>query len=429
MWRNVKEFVWNNRAKIAATAVVAVGVTLYATYTTSSRPVYVRESSQNNKNEKNSIKPSMMRSRLLLRLRKMFEVNALKIFPTLNVCINKIVDIDSALRAIREFRKLKKENSDSLEYTENNNPEAGNDDDKESFLWEELKIQAFTILYVTAYMLSVTCVLLRIQLHLLGRYTKKKDISSTNAFNTSADNSYDSINFEALIRNTYEYLLDAGLSNFAGKVRIAVVDNVRNWVPNGKKAKRLTFAELYEMNKSIRATIETDMALLVKSMIIPDDSAPDTSRSLFMGGEISSVHTIQNQTWDIVESPMFIVVLNEVLETCFTHIFDSLQRDVFSSDESDSLDSRMTANSIYLASLLPQLSLIASRMLPQDNISNTLREISSGIALDSFCVAITDSYFDGEISNDNVKGSSGSKDGWSLFSLFDSSSFNNNDEV
>ena len=423
MWRNVKEFVWNNRAKIAATAVVAVGVTLYATYTTSNKPVYARGSSQDNKNEKNTIKPSMMRSRLLLRLRKMFEVNALKIFPTLNVCINKIVDIDSALRAIREFRKHKKDNADGLAYTENNNPEAGNDDDKESFLWEELKIQAFTILYVTAYMLSITCVLLRIQLHLFGRYTKKKDISSINAFNTNSDNNYDSINFDVLMRNTYEYLLHTGLSNFAAKVRSVVMDNIRNWVPNGKSAKRLTFAELYEMNKSIRATIETDMALLVTSMIIPDDSLLDTSRSIFMGSDMLPMHNIQNQTWDIVESPMFIVVLNEVLETCFTHIFDSLQRDVFSSDESDLLDVRMTTNSIYLASLLPQLSLIASRMLPQDNISNTLKEISNGIALDSFCVAITDSYFDNEVNSDNVNSSS--KDGWSLLSLFSSSNFDN----
>ncbi len=426
MWRNVKEFVWNNRAKITATAVVAVGVTLYATYTTSNKPVYARGSSQDNNNiEKNTIKPSMMRSRLLLRLRKMFEVNALKIFPTLNVCINKIVDIDSALKAIREFRKHKKDTADGLVYTENNNPEAGNDDDKESFLWEELKIQAFTVLYVTAYMLSITCVLLRIQLHLLGRYTKRKDITSTNAFNTNGDNNYDSINFEALMRNTYEYLLDTGLSNFAAKVRSAVVDNVRNWVPNGKSAKRLTFAELYEMNKSIRVTIETDMALLVRSLIIPDESALDTSRSLFMGSDMLPMHNIQNQTWDIVESPMFIVVLNEVLETCFTHIFDSLQRDVFSSDDSDLLDTRMMSNSIYLASLLPQLSLIASRMLPQDNISNTLKEISNGIALDSFCVAITDSYFDSEVNSDNVKSSS--KDGWSLFSLFSSSNFDNNE--
>lgn len=411
MWRNVKEFVWNNRAKIAATAVVAIGVTLYTTYTASNRPVYVRQGSQEgNKNEKNTIKPSMMRSRLLLRLRKMFEHNALKIFPTLNVCINKIVDIDSALRAIREFRKLKKDNTDGSVYTENN-PEAGNDD-KESFLWEELKIQAFTVLYVTAYMLSITCVLLRIQLHLLGRYTRKKDITSNNE-------NYDTINFESLIRNTYEYLLHTGLSNFAARVRNAVIENVRDWIPNGKAAKRLTFAELYEMNKNIRATLETDMALLVKSMIIPDETVLETNRSLFMGSEMLPIHNLQNQTWDIVESPMFVVVLNEVLETCFTHVFDSLQRDVFSSDDSDLPDLRQTTNSIYLASLLPQFSLIASRMLPQDSISNTIKEISNGIALDSFCVAITDSYFDSEINNDNFNGDS--SDGWSLFSMFSSS--------
>jgi hypothetical protein len=249
-------------------------------------------------------------------------------------------------------------------------------------------------------------------LHLLGRYTRKKDITSNNE-------NYDTINFESLIRNTYEYLLHTGLSNFAARVRNAVIENVRDWIPNGKAAKRLTFAELYEMNKNIRASLETDMALLVKSLIIPDETVLDTNRSLFMGSEMLPIHNLQNQTWDIVESPMFVVVLNEVLETCFTHVFDSLQRDVFSSDDSDLPDLRHTTNSIYLASLLPQFSLIASRMLPQDSISNTIKEISNGIALDSFCVAITDSYFDSEINNDNFNGDS--SDGWSLFSMFSSS--------
>jgi hypothetical protein len=87
---------------------------------------------------------------------------------------------------------------------------------------------------------------------------------------------------------------------------------------------------------------------------------------------------------------MFVAAYSEALDAAFRVVFESLRRNVFTSDNPASHDALRT---LPLASLLPQIKAIAARLLPASLdtvVSPEVRDISSGPCLDSFCIAVFD---------------------------------------
>jgi hypothetical protein len=105
------------------------------------------------------------------------------------------------------------------------------------------------------------------------------------------------------------------------------------------------------------------------------------------------------QIWDIVESPVFMVVYGETLDTSYRLCYDYLRKFIFQHDPSTAspgFEGVSTAHlkSPPLASILPQLKSISIRFVPDSShdlpLSNDIRNISSGPLLDSLCINIFD---------------------------------------
>ncbi len=89
---------------------------------------------------------------------------------------------------------------------------------------------------------------------------------------------------------------------------------------------------------------------------------------------------------------MFARSYAESVDACFRLIFDHLRHSAFMAEAQASVVSP-TLKTLPLASLLPQIKAVATRLLPSSTeqpLGAEIRDISSGPCLESFCVSIFD---------------------------------------
>lgn len=253
MWSTLQcvgGFLNKNRTKIIVASVVAVGVAVYMNY--NSEPEEEAESSTAIENRSPPIRllsetrtnKAANRTRLLLKMKSQFDQTANQFLPTLRVKIVEVVDISGTVRHIKELRR----NATS------------NQEDLEARLWSEIKNASFTMLLVTAYMLSAVCTLLKIQLHILARsleHTLEQE---------DGEMQLNSSKFRALIEGTYRQLFGSGLRTFTDMVKTRVEKDLAGW--SVKEKLHVEFDELHEMLTSVRINLEADMEGMIKTIFI-----------------------------------------------------------------------------------------------------------------------------------------------------------------
>jgi len=337
-----------------------------------------------------------MRSKYMLRIRKQFDSYAKQFLPTLRIKIKEVVDVSSAIRKIKELR---------------NSPEGHGQE--EIMLWEEIKVHSFTMLFVTSYMISAMVVLLRIQLHILARQLRQLNLESnrngssllstplpSSSSSSSSSVHHDELNgldntlgaemFTQLIEGTYQQLFNTGLISLAKLVKQRIANILSEWTISKKL--KVEYDELLETMLTVRRSLEENITELISMIMIPEnsDNINNTTQSYNkLSTYNDTAQQLISQTWDVVESPMFVTVFSEATEICFKRIFDNLKRNIFA-DTSDYSSSGSSLRSPPLASVLPQLKAICSRLLPDDTICPDVKEIYSGPSLDALCVSIFD---------------------------------------
>lgn len=129
------------------------------------------------------------------------------------------------------------------------------------------------------------------------------------------------------------------------------------------------------------------------------------SVSVAQAGTAATVQNLLDQTWDLLESPAFHTVYTEALNRCFQQIHSELYRTIFFPEARSPGQHALRAPP--LASLLPQIKAIATKLLPGESeavgggavganggaaveISEEIRELVSGPYLDAFCMAVFD---------------------------------------
>lgn len=254
MWsalQSIGGFVDRNRTKIIVASVVAVGVTLYLHYSgeleeppkENAELVEDRSTSLRLLSETRTTKAAN-RSRLLLRMRKQFDQTASQFLPTLRIKIVAVVDISGTVKHIKELRRNATSNQEELEVR----------------LWGEIKNASFTMLLVTAYMLSAVCTLLKIQLHILARSLQQT------LEQEDAEVQLNSDMFRALIEGTYKQLFGSGLRTFTDLVKKRVEADLADWTV--KQKLHVEFDELLEVLNTVRINLEADMEGMIKTIFI-----------------------------------------------------------------------------------------------------------------------------------------------------------------
>jgi hypothetical protein len=255
---NVRDYLNKNRSRIAFATIAVIAVSAYYHYTSSSEVKTDEERNADNTDVANSKSKveinniighgmnededdtGVHNTKMLIKIRSQFDTAALHFLPTLRMKIFEIVDIEHTVRKLKDLRSSTIADKTLLE------------DD----LWNELKISAFTMLFVTAYMLSAVCVLIRIQLHVIAKSLLLEAVDLV---------SIDEI-FSSLIEKTFQHVLGAGLATFSSIVRNLIADSLRSWVV--KEKLNVTFQEVMEIIAKMRKLLEADFASLISTMII-----------------------------------------------------------------------------------------------------------------------------------------------------------------
>lgn len=350
------------------------------------------------------------KSRLLMRIRRQFHMACQQFMPTLKAKIIEVVDMTGTVRQIKEIR------SKSI---------SGDSKELEAELWEEIKVSTFTILFVTSYMLCAISTLLKLQLHLLGRFVYKPTTTTREralGTNPSEEPMLDSDMFHELIDGTYKQLFGNGIRTFAVLVKERMTKDLSSWTVSNKLT--VDFSELTHMLASVRRNIEVDVGSVVQMIFIPPGAISTVVEGHSSGNTMSApVQKLLAETWDLLDCPMFCEVYTESVDRCFRIVSDELQRNVFSlgsrvpekdrprSAAASAASPTLPLRTPPLASLLPQIKAIATNLLQpsspppssslynQDNslldgsnsgsvVSSIIKEVSSGPALDSFCVSM-----------------------------------------
>lgn len=403
MIRTVREFASKHRAKLIGALVVGIGGVAW--YMLSSeengngQPLAVRSGAGEGtvKGESRARK----RARILVVVRRQYSSYAMHFLPTLKLKINEVVDVNNAVRKIKEIRS-------------NNGKSSGDSSvDIEARLWNEIKVSSITILFVTVYMESIVCTLLRILLHVVAAYTSERESNGE----LKDVNEVDVEVLEKLISATYSKIYDAGLKNLTQLVRQGVAKEMEDWVVREKMDVR--YDEFIAKLCALRTTFEQDTQSLVNVLSIsPENNDPELlgtssevkpagggkmngngseSPAKKAGGKERSdeiVNELMCRTWDIVDSHVFQSIFNEAVSSAFKHVNQCLRDDVFSADSPTSGGGQRYTNyrTPPLASLLPQMKSIAARMLPDvdKELTAEAKAIADGPILNALCEAILD---------------------------------------
>ena len=396
-----------HRAKVTVAVVLGVGTALWYQYggggSSNTTPIALgsEASMLREEDEEKRLSPAKKRAKILLSVRKQFDNYAKHFLPTLKLKIAAVVDISNAVRKIKEIRA---------------NTQSSDTHDVEARLWDEIKVSSLTVLFITVYMESIVCALLRIQLHVVAAYTLEM------AGSGAVDVDEIGVNLlEKLITSTYTKIYDVGLKNLTQIVREGVAREMQDWVVREKM--NVQYDDLILKLCTLRADFEQDTLSLISALAIsPENNDPElligngdsggngngNGNSSGGGKELTGrnggkkkaggaerseevVNELLCRTWDIVDSHVFQSIFSEAINTSFKHVNLDLRQDTFSAD-SPAAGGANQYRTPPLASLLPQIKAIASRMLPGANegLTSVVKEVAAGPILNALCEAVFD---------------------------------------
>lgn len=395
--RVIRELCWKHRSKIIIGASVAAGVALLYGYSG-----YLLDDDEDTQvvSTKAHVKSidNKKRAEILRRIRKENDTTMKFFLTSLQTKLNEVIDIASLTRQIRALRDNSSEDTSSIEIE----------------LWETLKVSSFTSVFVSIYLLSVVTLLVLVQRHMLA--TRLPSLSQDRNQANMAIESGDILDlFPTIITKSYEHLFNHGIQVFSDNVRNIVQENLKDWSAGNKL--EVDFHELVLMILSIRRSIDADLQLTIKSIIIPEDvsaaEAVDCDEPARKAASDVSTKTatdpadvLLNQTWDVVELPLFRAALKEALDRCFENFFVEMRRSVFAPGNPTG---HAPLRKPPLASLLPPLKTISMRLLDCSKTATSAtssqssnpsersasfsvwKDVANGVLLEELCVGVFDS--------------------------------------
>lgn len=426
-WENTRQFVNRHRAKLIGALVVGIGGLVYYNWSSQKEEDLTREeimvAAESQSSAKKSDVTPTQRSRVLLQVRKQFEVHAMVYLPLLRSSISDVVDISHAVEKIKEMRSgASTESKEGGAYTSADQHQS-EQSAKENKLWEEIKVTSFTSMFVTVYMQSIICALLRIQLHVVASYNMHLDASQEDG--KEADVQLDSQTLDTLVEETFTKLYSAGLKNLTSIIRQGVSREMSGWAVRGN----ITYENLVKKIEILRKNYENDIPNLINALSIsPETQNPElldmegkeggsvqssTNGKAIDGDKNEMVHSLLCRTWDIVDSNLFVAIFTEAVNTSFRHVLNNIRMlkyphapsksmvDFFKGERSyqrDPFDPTMKDDKSQkdgprLAWILPHVKSIALGMLPkatETTLTIEAKEIAAGPVLNTLCEAVFD---------------------------------------
>jgi len=233
--------------------------------------------------------------------------------------------IPESVLAIKELR--------SARAAGNASPEA---EEAEKHLWDTLKVATFSKVVSAIISFNVLHLVLRVQLHLLGRRSFL-DTSKSRAPGQEPLTMDDRGTFLSL---TYNHLLGEGLKGLVTAVDRAATEVLVDCALASKLDCNATFTLLDRIRETVLAEG------LVQFVVPPEQLLNDVA---------PMVQSMLDETWDIVESPAFANALAAALEQSSSVLTEQLRSTVFASSQPPGASDEPSIVAKPLPSLLVQL--------------------------------------------------------------------------
>mmetsp|Transcript_26316 Transcript_26316/g.81961 ORF Transcript_26316/g.81961 Transcript_26316/m.81961 type:complete len:378 (-) Transcript_26316:180-1313(-) len=260
--------------------------------------------------------------------------------PTLRARLASLVDTNAAIKRLKELR-----NDPSYKH-------------KRLEMWEELKASAFVRWVAMLYALTMLNLLLRLQMHVLGRQSllderpgpgEEPELPGAEGGEEGEGAAMNLAERHRLLSLTYEYLLGDGLKTLADAVRGAVAHALQDWTVATQK--KVPFGDFRAVVQDMRAFVEAGGAAdrsagsdpgaeedhldaadgegaaaspLIKFLVHP--------QARTAAAQSAPVRRCLQETWDLAESPFFLCALQESLDRVFELALDSMRGRYFEAD-------------------------------------------------------------------------------------------------
>lgn len=278
--------------------------------------------------------------------------NAMSDFlATLKKSIEYNTDCSDEKKELKKIR-IKKRNIRQQEAQNSNVSESGSYDrqqhvsssidgleKREKALWETIKIQSLTKFLAAVYAHNVLFLALVSQIHILGGRNTIEEDNDTEDINV-----IDNIDkerrkhlavHEVVLKETYQYFFEKGIPLLCGTLQSVIKNsNISQWDMTNVDTMEISLVDFMKALQSIRDTMETEISsekevprLILSSIIQPSsinytqdeqqDEVGDTYNSCTANAEAKF---ILNQTWDILESPVFDKALKDSIQISFQRV-------------------------------------------------------------------------------------------------------------
>lgn len=247
--------------------------------------------------------------------------NALRDFlPTLRRAIENLTDITEETK---KLKKLRSERRDEQRF-------------EEKELWDSIKIKAVTRMITTAYSHSILFLVLTMQVHLLGgrlfvEQIKLQTTSSTIGVDSLASDRMSSYqaSHRLVLTSTYDFFFEKGIGLLLQTVEGAVMTVISDWDVTNPESMYTRFDVLNDAIQRIREIVEGRTRRsprrprsLLRFFLPPEQGAEPTVAD-------DLAQSILDETWDLIESPVFEDAQRETLSTTFDMMRDQSWSKIF----------------------------------------------------------------------------------------------------
>jgi hypothetical protein len=245
--------------------------------------------------------------------------------------------------------------------------------------WDEVKILALTRLFAGIYAFVMMSLVLKIQLHILGRYAYRRKAAKSNDDIDDGDELGTEMQeqFAPFLSATVEYMLGDGLVKLVEHVKNTVENATIDWSVQNKL--NVSVDELEELLTDIREDAECmDSTGDTTDRVDGDNEFPallSFVRWPVEGAESKHKNVLQllNETRDMIESPNFLEAVMDMADAAFPAVEEEVQSQVFlapsastamvaSGSLSPSLHQDMKP--LPLANVIPRLNRVVAKVLP-----------------------------------------------------------------
>jgi hypothetical protein len=177
--------------------------------------------------------------------------------------------------------------------------------DEQAPLWNAVKIKAMTRILGTSYAHAILFLVLNVQAHLLGGHMLRLQLENED---------FDQTSFQAthrlVLQKTFQSFFESGLQRLLNAVQEAVATCFHNWNVHDPAYLHVTPTQLERAIDLIRQNVEHESCVM--RFVLPTTELTNSEDAL--------ADSILNETWDLLESPVFLDAQKDAIHVCMQEI-------------------------------------------------------------------------------------------------------------